>query len=279
MKKIFIFSLCFLLLGALSFGDGTSRIRVVVDTANIVSKPEAGSKILAQATFGTILECTSKIGHWYSVSLPPVEQEVSVQGYIHQSDVEEIDKIAPAEPKEERKAERALERTPAQSQPAYSGPKPKLFSGSFLKFGWMTDPDPGGFKYAWLPSFGLDIGLSRNFAIGFELQPAYRSYSDIGLSVLPIMGFINLRGGINLFNFLHPFAGAGVGGEVSYSRFSFEGRSSSSFDTRFAYHFMFGTELNFKVFTFIIDYQITQVSDPAVDPNYWQHFILFGFRL
>lgn len=291
MKKRGVFFLSILLIGSFSSASSSSKVRVIAENANIRLKPDISSMIIAQVPLGSILEFTEKIGEWYLVNLPPDEKGFIVSGYIHQSFVEEVEKdyiprpqVKEVQPvRTEPVEKKQIEYEPVKTQVPPT-PKGKLFSGFFLKFGWMISPDAGGFSYAWLPGLGFDIGLHRNFSLGIELQPAYRNYSEIDFSTIPLMGFVNVRGGISLgrlwhrLSFANLLAGFGAGLEASYSSLKLEGETLTDFDTKFAYHFLFGIEFDLKVLALIVEYQMTQISDPAVDPDFWQHYFLFGFR-
>jgi hypothetical protein len=148
----------------------------------------------------------------------------------------------------------------------------------------MFSPDAGGLSKSWLSSFGYDFGLSRNFSLGIELQPSYRSYPDIDLTILPIMGFVNGKIGENagrlipFMRFLNAVAGIGFGLQGTYAKTTFEGQTYTNFKTLFAFHLMLGGEIDLKSLRLLLDYQLTRISDPNVDPNSWRHYILFGIR-
>jgi hypothetical protein len=148
----------------------------------------------------------------------------------------------------------------------------------------MASPDAGGFGKSWLLSLGFDLGLSRNFSFGLELQPAYRSYPDIDLTIIPIMGFANVKIGENLgrlipfLKFLDVVGGAGIGLEASYARTQFEDQTYTNFRTLLAFHILLGGEIDLKSVRLLLDYQLARISDPNVTPNFWRHFILFGLR-
>ena len=265
------------------YPSAENQIRVLVHTANVRVKPDYSSSIIAQVSQGATLELKEISGDWYFVQLPPDESGVSKTGYVHQRVAE---RIMPAQQQTVRTQPRAQQpvsyepERPRVAPPSQEG----ISTGFFLKFGWMTKPDAGGFGYSWLSAVGMDFSLAPNFTLGIEVQPAIRSYSDLDLTEIPVMAFVNGKGGINLgslwrvLRVVNLFGGVGVGAEASFSTFKNEGQSYSNFDVKLAYHLLFGAEINLKSLALIAEYQITQVSDPAVDPDFWRHYWLFGIR-
>lgn len=279
MKKgaIFILSIVIIYSFSLASASSQGKVKVIVEKANIRLQPDSISQIIAQAPLDSILEFTSKTGEWYAVTLPPDESGFIISGYIHQSMVEEVKKDLkpPVTPPVHLQP---VEREQIPYEPELPPtPKGKLFSGFSLKFGWMNSPDAGGFSYAWLSAIGFDLGLHRNFSLGLEIQPAYRNYSEIDLSIIPLMGFMNAKAGLKLL-FANLFVGGGVGLEATYSSLKFEGETLTDFDTKLAYHVIAGLEFDLRAVTLIAEYQMTQISDPDIDPNFWRHYLLFGFR-
>lgn len=157
--------------------------------------------------------------------------------------------------------------------------KENLLSGLSLKFGWFQSAYVDLINDEWLASLALNFGLGRNFAWGFEIQPSYRSMKSTSISIkyYPIMGFLNFKGGIKL---LLPtfFAGAGAGARANYASIKFEGEDYSDFSVIPAYHFFAGVELDLKLFALIMEYQMTKVIDPDIDPDDYTHYILLGIR-
>jgi len=300
MKKSHLFILSLLLFSFVCafapFLSGQVKIiKVIVGSANVRLKPDFNSQVITTIPSGTLLEPTSKSGEWYQISVSPDEKGAVVTGYIHQSTVQKVQTTAKPEtetpppakaaqpvpvPKEAQ--ETATPPEPSKYRPAVSGGS--LFSGFFIKLGWMISPPAGGFGKSWLSSFGFDLGLSRNLSFGVELQPAYRSYPDIDLTIIPIMGFANVKIGENLgrlipfLKFLDVVGGAGIGLEASYAKTIFDGKTYTNFRTLLAFHIMLGGEIELKSLRLLLDYQLTRISDPNVSPNFWRHFILFGLR-
>ncbi len=268
-------------------------VKVVADRAVVRLKPDLSSPMIGQVTRGTLLESSKKTQEWFAVALPPDEDGIVVKGYIHQSLVEVVSAgEAPAEVPKPEETPPARVAEPAQEEyepPARRAPRPtygrsKIVAGTYLKFGWMTSPDPGGFGKGWLADAGFDLGLGRNVGIGLEIQPAYRSYADLGLTSIPIMGFANLKAGLNLgsllpfLRFLNVVGGGGVGAEAVYNSLKIDGRSGSEFKTRFAFHFLAAAEIDLSALRLVAEYQMVQVRDPAVTPNSFSHYVLFGIR-
>jgi len=299
MKKSHLFILFFLLFGffcalAPSLSGQVKIIKVIVGSANVRLKPDFNSQVITTIPSGTLLEPTSKTGEWYQISVFPDEKGTVVTGYIHQSTVQEVQTTAkPAA--ETPPPAKTPQPVPVQKEPQEIAPpappryRPeasdgRLFSGFFIKLGWMISPPAGGFGKSWLSSFGFDFGLSRNFSLGIELQPAYRSYPDIDLTIIPIMGFANLKVGENagrlipFMRFLNVVGGAGIGLEASYAKTIFDNKTYTNFRTLLAFHIMLGGEIELRSLRLLLDYQLTRISDPNVSPNFWRHFILFGLR-
>lgn len=273
----------------------TTVLKVVADRAVVRLKPDISSPIIGQVPRGTLLESSKKAREWYAVALPPDEDGIVVNGYIHQSLVEVTDsgEAPPEEAAPERveaPPERAVEparqeyEPPARRAPRATYGRSKIVSGTFLKFGWMTSPDPGGFGNAWLGSFGFDLGLGRNLGLGIEIQPAWRSYEDLGLTSIPVMGFANLKAGLNLgslfpvLRFLNVIGGGGAGAEAVFNSLDFEGRSATEFKTHFAYHFLAAAEIDLGGLRLVAEVQMAKVNDPNVTPASFSHYVLFGIR-
>lgn len=264
-----------LILGTASAAD-TQILRVISEQANVYLKPDLGSSVLMIVPMGAFLESTQRENEWYVVILPADDQGFTRQGYIRAEVVEAV----------EGQKERAAVLPQESPQPEiYIARREKLFSGFMIKFGWMRSPDPGGFDKSWIGGLNFDIGLSHSLALGIELMPSYRNYSDIDLHIIPIMGFINLKTGFNLgglvkpLGFMNPYTGVGAGVDASYTLVEFEGESYSNFSTKFAYHIFLGLQLNFGGLKIIGEYQLVQAPDANVNPNFWRHYLLFGLRL
>jgi hypothetical protein len=267
----------------------TTFVKIIVDSANLRTNPDVSSQIMRQIPLNTILESVQKEGEWYLVKLPPDEDGMIKSGYIHRNFIEEIkiDKEETITPPPQAKE---TQPTPVQLEAEHAGEPgmpafpERLFSGFFLKFGWMFSPTAGGFSNEWIASLGYDFALHRNVSLGLEIQPAYRNFAELDMTVFPIMGFANLKAGVNLgsltpsLSFASILAGLGAGLEAAYTSVKFEGDTYTDFNTNFAFHLLLGTELDLKSIALILEYQTARVSDPNVDPIAWQHFIMLGLR-
>lgn len=286
-KRIFICLSLFLPALCSASAANTYILRIIAEQADVRLNPDHSSEIIAKVPKGALVEASAKEDEWFSVTLPRDESGFTHQGYIHEGVVEMIiiREDQPATPPPPPPKETIQQPVYYQQPAAYPfSPSPNLFSGFVTKFGWMYKPDAGGIGDTWVVGFNYDIGLHRNFALGIELLPSYRSYSDLEMHVIPILGFINLKAGLNLgdfikpLGFIWPYAGAGGGLEAAYTIVSLDDETFTDFSTSGAYHIFIGIQLKFGTLKLIGEYQWIRVSDPNIDPNYWQHFLLFGFR-
>jgi len=164
-----------------------------------------------------------------------------------------------------------VEQPPVPPQPLQ---KPEVrprnfFAGTFLKFGFGEG--------RWIASIGNDFGIKSNFALGFELQPFYKDYSEQNLTVLEMNIFANAKVGYR-YSFFSLFGGGGIGPNLYYANAEVEGESETRLDTRFAYHFLAGAALSVHAVALIFEFQAILLSDPLVDPDPWTYFFLFGIR-
>ena len=267
-----------------------AKVRVIVETGNVRLKPNLNSTVIKTVPIGSELKVQSKDGEWFLIKLPPDRNGFEITGYVHESIVELIQRGSAQPPAVQREApvrtrEPEPQREPqTQTAPRAYGRTPGIIPGLALKFGWQRKPDPGEFSNAWLAGLSYDYALGNNLGIGLEIQPAVRSYSEIGLTVIPVMGFANLKAGLNLgelLPFLRPlnlFGGGGIGAHAKYTSVDVNGETISNFQTNLAYHVLAGLEFSLSGLRLLGEYQITQVSDPAVDPNFWAHYLLFGIK-
>jgi len=275
-------------------------LKVVVDLANVRFDSNLVSQVVGQVGRGTLLESSLTAGEWYSVTLPPDKNGSIVTGYIHKSMVEVVmvvgktPKVKTPEPPSAPRVrttpparpEREGETTPPpQSQFREHYGRALLISGPFLKFGWMTSPKAGGFGNAWLASFGFDKGLGKNIGLGFEIQPAIRNYSEIDLKMIPVMGFVNLKAGLNLGDLLpvlkslNILGGFGLGAEAVFQSIGLEGgETATKFKANFAFHLLGGLEFDLGSLRLIAEYQMAKVSVSSVDNSAFRYFLLFGLR-
>lgn len=267
-----------------------AKVRVIVETGNVRLKPSLDSTVIKTVPIGSELMVQSKEGEWFLVKLPPDQNGFEITGYVHESIVELAQSGVSQEPAVQREEPvRAREPEPQwEPQPRTTtranGHTSGITPGLALKFGWQRSPDPGEFSNAWLAAVSFDFALGNNLGLGLEIQPAVRSYSEIGLNEIPIMGFANLKAGLNLgelLPFLRPlnfFGGGGIGVQTKYISVDVEGETITNFRTKLAYHVLAGLEFSLGGLRLLGEYQITQVSDPAVDPNFWAHYLLFGIK-
>ncbi len=294
LKEIIVYSGIFLVLimaaHTLHAQYAGAKIRVIVETGNIRLKPSLDSTVIKSVPIGSELMVQAKEGEWFLVTLPPDQNGFEITGYVHESIVELTERGVEQTPAARREAPVRIRQTEPQWEPqprtttrAY-GRTPGIIPGLALKFGWQRSPDPGEFSNAWMAAVSFDFALGNNLGLGLEIQPAVRSYSEIGLNEIPIMGFANLKAGLNLgelLPFLRPlnfFGGGGIGVQAIYTAVDVGDETITNFQTNLAYHILAGLEFNLGGLRLLGEYQLTQVSDPAVDPNFWAHYLLFGIK-
>jgi hypothetical protein len=259
------------------------RVKVITDYADIRSQPALNAEVLNVAIKGEIYDVADKSGAWYKIKLS-VDQTGQVSyGYIHESmvtpmEMTEGQREIVEEPKEPEPPAKPIEQKyPAQPKEEIQSQQPqkqtkspqKIFSGTSLKFGFGED--------RWIASLSSDFGIQRNFALGFELQPYYKKYSEIDLTVLDMNFFINAKTGLR-FSFISLYGGGGLGPNLSWSVTEIEGESFSQFKTKLAYHLLAGAGLNFGSIALIFEYQMIMISNPQIAPDSWAHFFLFGLK-
>ena len=274
MKKIIILSVILLVILPFVLEGSVSLVKIKVTTANVRNGASLDSDIITQVPIDTILELISKTGDWYLVKLPPDETGLQMAGYIHVSCIEELgasqeQRILPAPPA-------AIPARPVPVAPPQAG-REVLFSGISVKLGFMFNPRAGGLGYAWLPGVAYDIGLSRYFSVGFELQPVFRSYSDTDftLSTIPIMAFGNVKGGLEVIDHLKIFGGGGAGTLAALEFLKIDGDKFTDFTVNFAFHLLSGVEYELETISLFIEYQMQGTVYSSV---LWRHFIMLGVR-
>lgn len=294
MKKIIvpagIFFVLFIAAHSLYAQYAGTKIRVIVETGNIRLKPSLDSTVIKGVPIGSELMVQAKEGEWFLVKLPPDQNGFEITGYVHESVVELTQQRMEQPPAVQREApvrtrepEPQWEPQPRTTAGAYRR-SPGIIPGLALKFGWQRSPDPGEFSHAWLAAVSFDFALGNNLGFGLEIQPAVRSYPEIGLSEIPVMGFANLKTGLNLGDllpFLRPlnlFGGGGIGVLAKYTAVDVDEETITNFQTNLAYHVLAGLEFSLGGLRLLGEYQLTQVSDPAVDPDFWAHYLLFGIK-
>jgi hypothetical protein len=158
------------------------------------------------------------------------------------------------------------------------------FAGWSIKFGWMTSPNPGGFNESWILSLGYDFALGSNFAAGFEVQPAYRNYSDIQLTVIPALAWFHVKGGgnlgeiLNFLKFADGYLGLGAGGEGSFASLKTDTGTISQSQFHFGFQGFMGTTIQVGAMRLIAEFQLSRIVDPNVKPDFWRQYFLLGIR-
>jgi Bacterial SH3 domain len=259
----------------IGFAQTPRQIKVIIDNANIRSRPELDSEILETAVKGTLLDFIEKAGPWYTIAMGTDPSGKAVYGYIHESMVEPVGAAAPElQPAQEpaalpppppRVEEPPL---PGSGSPVKEAPPERLISGSYLKYGFGD--------YGFL-SFGADLGIARNFGIGLEIQPSYRRNSDIDRTVVQIDVFANAKLGFKLA-FMTLYGGGGIGPDFSFVDTEIGGHSSSEFRTMLATHGIVGLALTIGKIGILFEYQPILISDPDIDSDEWGHFFLVGLK-
>lgn len=186
-KRAFLFLGLALLLPTLAAAGQASifKLKVIVQAANIRSKPDIASAILKTVPAGTLFESPGKEGRWYKVSLPPDAKRTAVTGYLYDSLVEIIEEIkaeppkveAPTPPKKEKPvAEKAIPVEKRQAQPEVALPvsRKKSFSlRPYAKMGMLlTPPSAADLGYIEVDGGNLDELLdvaTANFGGGIQL--------------------------------------------------------------------------------------------------------------
>ncbi len=263
-----------------SLAQSSWRVEVTVDNAIVRVRPEINSEMLDVAAKGETFDVSAKTGAWYKIIVAKNQDGEPVHGYIHEATVTLVGEVPP-KPKVDEETKRApvvIEQPPAppatplprevpEAQPKVKS-RDRVISGTSIKYGF-GDP--------WLAALELNFGLARNFGLGLELQPYYKKYSTINLTVLETNFFLNAKAGFRL-DFLSFYGGGGIGPNLSYSSTEIEGETLSEFKTMLAYHLTAGTELDLKAVGLVLEYQAIMVSDPAIAPDQWSHFFLIGLR-
>jgi len=255
-----------------------SQVKVIIDNANIRSRPELGAEILETAAKGALFEVTEKTGPWYAIKWGADESGKTIYGYIHESMVEPIGEpvpearrppeppaAQPPPPPVQPTSQATPSREDIEAAQLRAWPKEKLISGSFIKY---------GFGDHWLVSFGADLGIGRHFGIGLEFQPTGSRDREADRSVIQMNIFANAKLGFRL-GLLTVYGGGGAGPHFLYDNTETQDESFSEFKTMLAYHGVFGAALNLGKIAIVFEYQPVLVSDPDT----WGHFFFVGLRL
>jgi hypothetical protein len=264
-------------LGLLCIAQGVRQVKVIIDSANIRSRPEITAEILDVAAKGALLEVIEKAGPWYAIKMGEDERGRAITGYIHESMVEPSGEVTPAprdrvEPQPVPPPPSALKTSPLPREVENARmkvrPNDKLISGSFLKC---------GFGDHWMASFGFDFGIGRHFGIGLEFQPYFQNLSENGFSFIQMDVFANLKLGFKIW-FVTFYGGGGIGSDLSYSSIETEGESLSQFKAMLATHGIAGVALNIGKIAIVFEYQPRLISNPDLDPDNWGQFFFIGLR-
>jgi len=271
-----------LVLGQTGFSQTPSQIKVIIDNANVRSRPELDAEILEIAAKGALFKVIEKTGPWYTIEWGADPSGKIVYGYIHESMVEPVGEAdpepqpaseppaaQPPPPPVQKPAEPPPSREEIQAAQLRAWPKEELISGSFIKY---------GFGENWLVSFGADLGIGRHFGIGLEFQPTGSRDREAERSVIQINIFANAKLGFRL-GFLTLYGGGGAGPHFLYDNTETQDESFSKFSTMLATHGVFGVALNVGKIAVVFEYQPVLVSDPDLDPDTWGHFFFIGLRL
>jgi len=92
LKRQFTLAVCLsvvLNLPGLTQGENL-KLRIIVEKAKVLLRPEPGSTVLREFLLGEILESDKQIGQWFRVILPPGEKGVLLTGFVHFGEVELI---------------------------------------------------------------------------------------------------------------------------------------------------------------------------------------------
>jgi len=273
------------------FAKEIKKVKITSALANIRSKSGLTGKIIKTAQKGDLFILLGKAGTWYKVALAIDKKGDPEFGYIHSSiatlvteQTEDNSKIQPtAYKKKERVSIKSI-------KPKQTISQEKLFSGSYLKGGIMTAPEVDNFSDKWIVSWGFDKPIGKYITWGLELQPYYRSidssYGDqISVKTIASNLFLNLKGGINFgqfiksLKFLTIYAGGGLGSNISFTSVKLNEIQDSQFNTNFAWHIMFGTEIKLGSMELIVELQSNNIILKDVEPATQTYkFIFFGLR-
>jgi len=222
MKKTMSLSAILCCLAVSLLAASPIALKVKVQSANVRSKPDMKSTIIAQLKMGTLLTSSSKIGEFYEIGIPDKEGQ-TVSGFVHGSVVEIIgepesggttkdEKTAQeAEVTPENKA-RAAETVPRASVGTDSEPK-KMGLGLSLGLGSSSHYGSGlafgaNFTFAITKNIGIEVS-------GFRYQTSAKESDDVTrlskgkLATIPLQ--LSLVGRFPLNPMVVPYVLAGGG--------------------------------------------------------------------
>jgi hypothetical protein len=142
------------------------KIRVIVESATILARPNVDSEILQKVPIGVILEADAQRGEWYQVTLPPDQEGKVRSGFIKSSFVEVISRIGTVEPQKKTEPVRTIEpvKTIQPRQKTVTKPAPEKIAYKEKRYGTSGTKIMGGFVSA-----NLDLTTSIDVA-GAELD-------------------------------------------------------------------------------------------------------------
>ena len=174
------------------------KLRVVVEKANVRSKPDLGSPVIRKIPMGAILEAEEQIGEWFKVILSYNENNIPEIGYVHLSVVEIVEEKPPIPP-------------PKPSEP--SKPIPQIIEKTERNFSIRFT---GGINYSLLTDLNDGIEGLNNFWHDFLTLLGY----SIEGKVKPVHLGLNL--GSDFIINLNPRIGVGLG--IKYIHTSKKGK-------------------------------------------------------
>jgi hypothetical protein len=217
---VIIFLSIILLLPELSFADEFG-LQVIVQKANLKTKPDISSEIVTQISLGTMLRSDLQEGNWYRVLLPPDETGVVKKAFIHNSVVEVIAKTQPAVQKEQ------IEKTEAKVEEKLALPPKKMAAESLASQAQQLLPMP---KRTAGMEFGLKLYGTYDFYLGQNsINDGWLGKNDFRSDSLPMMmGTLSFDGeleplksgnnfGGEFFFNLNPYLGFGLGTGYIYA--------------------------------------------------------------
>jgi hypothetical protein len=174
MKRNFIWILLMTLaVGGLLLADEGQTAKVKVASANVRSKPDASSEVIAKVTIGTVLNVSGKEGAWYEVAVTNETGE-EIVGYIHNTVVEVIGggtiETKPAARVTAARMEMAKARTAIKR---YAGGGFKLLGGLSLGNGKLSGTLPVEWTKKNRMSFMGGMGYESGGMLAFSIEALY----------------------------------------------------------------------------------------------------------
>jgi len=174
MKRNFIWILLMTLaMGGLLLAEEGSTVKVKVASANVRSKPDASSEVIAKVTIGEVLNVSGKEGVWYEVAVTNEAGE-EIVGYIHNTVVEVIGggtiETKPAARVTAARMEMAKARTAIKR---YAGGGFKLLGGLSLGNGKFSETLPATVEKKDRMSFMGGLGYESGGMLAFSIEALY----------------------------------------------------------------------------------------------------------